>query len=94
VVHAVFHKKEGVMQNVAYVGLDVHKATISVSVAEDGRDGAVRFIGTIPNTPSDVLKLVKRLAKNGQRLEFCCYEDGEGDICLMLAERDDEAEAA
>ena len=51
------------MQSTAYVGLDVHKATISVSFAEDGRDGDVRFIGTIPNTPTDVLKLVKRLAK-------------------------------
>lgn len=61
------------MQSVAYVGLDVHKATISVTVAEDGRNGDVRFIGTIPNTPGDVLKLVKRLAKDGQRLEFC-YE--------------------
>jgi len=63
------------MQTTAYVGLDVHKATISVAVAEDGRGGAVRFIGTIPNTPTDVLKLVKRLAKSGQRLEFC-YEAG------------------
>src|SRR5271166_1886457 len=61
------------MQSVAYVGLDVHKATISVTVAEDGRNGDVRFIGTIPNTPGDVLKLVKRLAKDNQRLEFC-YE--------------------
>jgi transposase len=63
------------MQNVAYVGLDVHKETISVSIADDGRDGAVRFIGTIPNTPADVLKLVRRLAKDSQRLEFC-YEAG------------------
>jgi hypothetical protein len=72
---AVNHNKGGVTQNIAYVGLDVHKASISISVAEDGRDGAVRFIGTIPNTPGDVLKLVRRLAKDIQRLEFC-YEAG------------------
>jgi transposase len=74
-MHAAFITTGGVMQNVAYVGLDVHKATISVTVAEDGRDGAVRFIGVIPNTPGDVLKLVRRLAKDDQRLEFC-YEAG------------------
>jgi transposase len=58
-----------------YIGLDVHKASISVAVAEDGRDGAVRFVGNIANTPTDVGKLAKRLAKEGQTLEFC-YEAG------------------
>ena len=58
-----------------YIGLDVHKVSISVSIAEDGRDGAVRFLGEIPNTPTDVAKLAKRLAKDGSRLEFC-YEAG------------------
>jgi transposase len=59
------------MQSIEYVGLDVHKATIAVSLAKDGRDGDVQFIGTIPNTPLDVQKLVRKLAKNEQRLEFC-----------------------
>ena len=38
----------------SFVGMDVHKATISISVAEDGRSGPVRFIGVIPNTPEAV----------------------------------------
>jgi transposase len=63
------------MQNALYIGLDVHKVSISVSVAEDGRDGPVRFIGEIPNTPLDVAKLAKRLAINGATLHFC-YEAG------------------
>jgi transposase len=63
------------MQSIEYVGLDVHKATIAVSLAKDGRDGDVQFIGTIANTPLDVQKLVRKLAKNEQRLEFC-YEAG------------------
>jgi transposase len=58
-----------------YIGLDVHKLSIAVSIAEEGRDGAVRFLGEIPNTPTDVAKLAKRLAKDGSRLEFC-YEAG------------------
>lgn len=62
-------------KKVLYVGLDVHKISISITVAEDGRDGAVRFIGAIPNTPSDIAKLAKRLSKEGNRLEFC-YEAG------------------
>jgi transposase len=58
-----------------YIGLDVHKATISVTTAAEGREGLVKFIGTIPNTPDDIAKLAKRLAKNGARLDFC-YEAG------------------
>ena len=63
------------MQKVLYVGLDVHKVSISVTVAEDGREGAVNFIGAVPNTPAAISKLSKRLAKDGHRLEFC-YEAG------------------
>lgn len=61
--------------NTLYVGLDVHKLTISVSVAEEGRNGAVRFIGAIANTALEVAKLAERLARDGDRLEFC-YEAG------------------
>jgi transposase len=63
------------MDRVSFVGLDVHKASISVSVAEEGRDGAVSFVGSIPNTPAALTKLAKRLGKDGRRLEFC-YEAG------------------
>src|ERR1017187_7261761 len=63
------------MQNTLYIGLDIHKASICVSVAEDGRDAPIRFIGDIPNTPTDVTKLASRLAKDGQKLDFC-YEAG------------------
>jgi transposase len=63
------------MQTVrSFVGMDVHKETISVSVAEDGRNGPVRFLGVIPNQPDDIAKMAKRLAKHGE-LDFC-YEAG------------------
>jgi hypothetical protein len=52
--------------------MDVHKTTISISVAEDGRSGPVRFLGVIPNQPDDIAKMAKRLAKHGE-LDFC-YE--------------------
>lgn len=57
-----------------YVGLDVHKATIAVSIA-DGNDGTVRFFGEIVNTPEAIAKLVSQLIKGGATLSFC-YEAG------------------
>jgi transposase len=56
-----------------YVGLDVHRATIAVAVAEEGR-GEVRPYGTIRNTPEAVAKLVQALGP-AERLA-CCYEAG------------------
>lgn len=63
------------MQKTFYVGLDVHKESISVTVAEEGRDGSVRFLGPISNNPIEIARLAKRLAQNGDHLEFC-YEAG------------------
>ncbi|AHI27141.1 MULTISPECIES: IS110 family RNA-guided transposase [Acetobacteraceae] len=63
------------MSKLLYVGLDVHKETISVTTAEEGRMGTICFIGTIPNTPTDIARMAKRLNKNGHQLEFC-YEAG------------------
>jgi transposase len=63
------------MRKTTYVGMDVHKESISATAADEGRDGPIQFLGPIPNTPTDVAKLAKRLAKDGHRLEFC-YEAG------------------
>lgn len=39
-------------QSLKYVGLDVHKATIAVAVAEDDKRSEVREHGEIANTPA------------------------------------------
>ena len=65
----------GLMDTITYVGLDVYKATISVALAESGRDGEVRQVGVFENRPEVLSKLVARLSKGGCRLSFC-YEDG------------------
>lgn len=60
------------MATVRFVGLDVHAETIVVAVAEVA--GEVRTLGTIPNRPEAVRRLVRKLGPPDQlRL---CYEAG------------------
>lgn len=62
-------------QGITYVGLDTHKATITVAVAVGGRDGVVRGHGRIANQPLAVERLARELAERYGRLRFC-YEAG------------------
>lgn len=63
------------MNETLYVGLDVHKDTIALAVAEDGRCGEIRFHGVIANSADAVLGLTKTLNKAGHTPSFC-YETG------------------
>lgn len=64
-------------QQVIFVGLDVHKATIAIAVAPDGRSSEVRFQGSLPHRPGALPDFARRLLSKhpGSRLSFC-YEAG------------------
>ena len=79
-----------------YIGLDVHKISISVALAEDERGGEVWFLGEIENTPKAISNLLTKLSKKYEVLDFC-YEAGccgyniyrqiikEGHMCMVVA---------
>lgn len=63
-------------RHAAYVGLDVHKETITVAVAEPGRGEPV-YWGEIANKPKTVEKLLGKLSEAyGGGLLRLCYEAG------------------
>lgn len=63
------------MQNSTFIELDVHKAKISVAIAQDEHGGEVRHWGAVPHRSDHVHKLVEKLAADRSWLHFC-YEAG------------------
>ena len=62
-------------KSVTYVGLDVHKDTIAVALAETREQKDVREYGKIANTPTALKALAAKLSRAGSELRFC-YEAG------------------
>ena len=65
------------MQNVRFVGLDVHADSIAIAVAEPGR-GEPAKLATIPNDRAKLLQVLKRLGR-----VKCCYEAGPTGFVLQ-----------
>src|SRR4029453_11563005 len=69
------HRRRVMADRITYVGLDVHKESIVVAVAEGGLRGEVREYGRIANMPAGLDRLLRKLAGTGMTLRFC-YEAG------------------
>lgn len=67
------------MENVRFVGLDVHAASIVIAVAEPGRGEPGQLV-TIANDTAQLLKRLRRLGR-----VKCCYEAGPTGYGLQRA---------
>jgi transposase len=82
--------------SILFVGMDVHKESIEIAIAEDGTNGEIRRYGKIGGTFEALKKALRKLVSQGRTLHFCyeagpCgYElyrflTGEGHVCVVVA---------
>ncbi len=62
-------------KTVRYIGLDVHKNSISIAIVEEGRDNEVRFYGVIDNDMDQLHKFLRKQISQGGEPK-CAYEAG------------------
>ncbi len=72
-------REAGPMGNVRFVGLDVHKESIAVAVA-DGDGSAPQTVTTVANDFALLMKWLRKLERQGP--VRCCYEAGPTGFAL------------
>jgi transposase len=68
-------RRQIMKKNTIFVGLDVHKNSISVALADAGRDGEIRYYGVIDGGLESVHKVARKIQSKGATLRFV-YEAG------------------
>ena len=63
------------MSNIKFIGMDVHKKTITVAIADEGRNGQVRIYGTLANDLNALDKFCRKVVSTASQLHFV-YEAG------------------
>lgn len=59
----------------AFIGFDTAKKKHAVAIAEEGRNGEIRYLGEIDSSPATVEKVIGKLAERYATLHVC-YEAG------------------
>lgn len=83
-------------KSIRFFGMDVHKNSISIAIAEEGRNGEVRNYGKINNSTTAIEKMIRKLLSDHCELSFvyeagpCGYElyrylTGNGFSCEVVA---------
>jgi transposase len=73
------------MKNLLYIGLDVHKDSIAIAIAEPSRQGQIRPYGSITNSLHALERIIARLRQQyGRETELhFCYEAGPCGFVLV-----------
>jgi transposase len=68
-------RRQAMKDNSTFIGMDVHKNSIDIAIAQKGRRGQVAHYGKIDGTLAALDKVVRKLVSKGDRLHFV-YEAG------------------
>ena len=60
----------GKSHKIKFIGLDVHKNSITIAIADGDRAGEVRLYGSIKNTVEALDKVTRKLLSVGSELQF------------------------
>jgi transposase len=73
-VALLIHSRRSAMAHgsTLFVGLDVHKESITVAYVAAEREAEVVAFGTIGTRQCDIDKLIRKLQAKGKRLHFVC----------------------
>jgi transposase len=58
-------RRQVMQEMIKNIGLDVHKNSISIGIADDGRDGEVRYYGKIDNDMNQLDKVLRFVYEAG-----------------------------